>query len=169
MARKTQGTILYTIDPDTDEVLVVGCATGITGIDTSLDQLETTCLEDDARTYEPGLATPGAASFDINFDPSDNSHVRLHQLKVAGAVLQWAVGFGRRKTDPTTFTPPAPTVDSEGNFELPNTRDWISFQGYMSSYPFDAALNSFWKSTVGIQVSGEPSVVPRTEAPSSGP
>lgn len=167
MARKTQGTILYTIDPADNSVLVVGCATGITGIDTSLDQLETTCLEDDARTYEPGLATPGAASFDINFDPSDNSHVRLHQLKVAGVVLPWAVGFGKRvATEPT---PAAPTVDSEGNFVLPNTRDWISFEGYMSSYPFDAALNSFWKSTVGIQVSGEPSVIPRTQAPSSGP
>jgi hypothetical protein len=165
MARKTQGTILYTIDPDTKEVLRVGCATAISGIDTSIDQLETTCLEDDARTYEAGLATPGAASFDINFDPADASHVRLHQLKVLGVTLPWAVGFGKR--DPTEAAPPPPEVDTEGAFVLPNTRDWISFDGYMSSFPFDAALNSFWKSTVGIQVSGEPAVLPRSEAPES--
>lgn len=148
MAMKTQGTMLYTIDPANDAVLVVGCVINIDGIDTTLEQLETTCLESPARTYIAGLATPGAASFQINFDPADASHVRLHELKVAGTTLEWAVGF----SDGTA----TPTVDSNANFNLPTTRSWINFDGFMNSYPFTFALNAVVTSTVGIQISGEP-------------
>jgi len=154
MARKTQGTMLYTIDPLDDSILVVGCVTAITGIDTTIEQLETTCLDSPARTYVAGLATPGAASFTINFDPADASHVRLHALKVAGTTLPWAVGF----SDGTA----PPTVDTAGEFILPATRSWIEFEGFMNSYPFDFALNAVVTSTVGIQVSGEPVVTPKT-------
>lgn len=153
MAVKTQGTHLYTIDPADDSLLLVGCVTTLDGIDTTLEQIETTCLESAARTYVAGLATPGTASFGINFDPADDSHVRLHELKVAGTTLQWAVGF----SDGTA----APTIDSNGDFVLPATRSWITFEGFMNSYPFSFAQNAVVTSTVGIQISGEPVVVPK--------
>lgn len=159
MAKKTQGTQLYAIDPSPSggggpAILVIGCVTSIDGIDTTLDQLETTCLESPARTYIGGLATPGSATFGINFDPADNSHVRAHQLKVAGETLHWAVGF----SDGTA----PPTVDSNGEFVLPTSRSWITFDGFMNSYPFTFALNAVVTSTVGIQISGEPEVIPKT-------
>lgn len=153
MAQKTQGTMLYTIDPADDSVLVVGCVISIDGIDTTLDQIETTCLDSPARTYVAGLATPGSASFQINFDPADASHVRLHELKVLGTELPWEIGFA----DGTA----PPTVDSAGDFVLPSTRSWISFDGFMNSYPFTFAINSVITSTVGIQISGEPVVTPK--------
>lgn len=150
MAQKTQGTQLYTIDPQNHAVLEVGCVISIDGIDTTIDQLETTCLASAARTYTAGLATPGSASFGINFDPKDASHVRLHQLKVAGTTLHWAIGFGDGVA--------APTVGTDDGFHLPTTRSWIAFDGFMNSYPFTFALNAVVTSTVGIQVSGEPEV-----------
>jgi hypothetical protein len=157
MAIKSQGTRLYTVDPATHAVLVVGCVTGITGIDTSIEQNEITCLEDSARRYMAGLATPGAANFTIQFDPSDDSHVRLHQLKVAGTTLPWAIGF----SDGTA--PPVSHEDSAGEdgFTLPTSRSWITFEGYMNSFPFDFAINTPVTSNVGIQVSGEPAVSPK--------
>jgi len=151
---KTQGTVLYTMDPADDSVLVVGCVTAVSGIDSQIDQLETTCLSDSARTYIAGLATPGAAQFTINFDPSDASHVRLHQLKVAGTVLPWALGFSDGTAPPTTAT--------AGEFTLPTSRSWITFDGFMNSFPFDFALNASITSNVGIQVSGDPVVTPKT-------
>ena len=162
MAKKTQGTQLYAIDPAPvggggPAVLLIGCVTSIDGIDTKLDQLETTCLESAVRTYVGGLATPGAATFGLNFDPADNSHVRAHQLKVEGLTLHWAIGF----SDDTT----APTVDTAGEFELPTSRSWIAFDGFMNSYPFTFALNAVVTSSVGIQISGEPSVQPAVIAP----
>lgn len=157
MAIKTQGTRLFTIDPDSGQILVVGCITSVDGIDTSVDQIETTCLDADARTYVGGMPTPGNATFGINFDPADDSHVRLHELKVAGATLHWAIGFSDDDAAPTVG------MDSAGDdvFELPTTRSWIQFDGYMSSYPFTFALNAVVQSTVGIQISGEPSLLPK--------
>jgi len=148
MSIETQGTKLYTIDPADESILEVGCVTSIEGIDTTIEQIETTCLDDLARTYKSGLATPGAASFGLNFDPSDASHTRLHELKVAGTDLVWAVGF----SDGTA----PPTADSGGTFDLPTSRSWIRFDGFMNTYPFVFQQNSVVQSTVGIQISGEP-------------
>lgn len=154
-----QGTDLFTIDPDTGLLLDVGCITSIDGIDTSIDQIETTCLNDTSRTYVAGLATPGAATYGLQFDPADVNHIRLHQLKTAGVTLQWAIGLSDGKgIVPTTGT------DSNGDpeFVFPPTRSWIAFEGYMNSYPFAFALNTMVTSTVGIQVSGEPVLIPKS-------
>ncbi len=148
MAIKTQGTNLYTVDPDTEELIVVGCVTSIDGVDTTNEQIETTCLEALARTYVAGLATPGQATFGINFDTADSTHTRLHELKRAGTSLNWAIGFSNGTAEPT--------VDSAGTFDLPTSRSWIRFEGFMSSFPFSFAQNSVIQSTVGIQISGEP-------------
>lgn len=161
MALKTQGTQMYCVDPANNHILLVGCVTDIDGIDTTLDQLETTCLDSLARTYVGGLATPGSANFGINFDPADESHVRMHQLKVAGDVLSWAIGFSDGPRN-SAGDLPQPTVDSHGDFTLPNTRSWITFQGFMNSYPFTFAINALVTSKVGIQISGEPAVIPKT-------
>jgi hypothetical protein len=153
MAVQTQGTKLYTIDPANSALITVGCVTSIDGIDTAIEQVETTCLESSARTFIAGLATPGSASFGIQFDPDDASHVRPHQLKTAGTSLLWAIGFA----DGTA----APTVGTGVEFDPPTTRSWIIFEGFMNSYPFSFAQNSVVTSTVGIQVSGEPRVLPK--------
>lgn len=148
MAIKTQGTQLYFIDPADDSVVTVGCVTGLTGITAARDQIETTCLDSAARTYEAGMATPGAAQFGINFDTSDASHVRLHELYRDGTTLKWALGW----SDGTA----APTVDTASNFNPPTTRSWITFEGYISDLPFDFALNDVVKSNISVQVSDFP-------------
>lgn len=150
MAKKTQGTMLYAIDPDDASLITVGCVTGLTGISASRDQIETTCLSSNARTYEAGLAAPGAANFTINFDPSDASHERLHELYVAGEVLEWAVGW----SDGTA----APTSQSTDGFVLPTTRSWLEFDGFISDLTFDFALNTVVASSVSIQISGFPTL-----------
>lgn len=153
MGMKTQGTQLYTIDPDSGELIYVECVTSIDGIDTAIEQNETTCLESLTRTYEAGLATPGAATFGIQVDPRNAQHVRLHQLKRAGAQLKWALGWSDGVDVP-------PTVDSDNDFILPTTRSWIIFEGYMNSFPFSFQQNTRVSSTVGIQISGEPELIP---------
>ena len=152
MALHTKGTELFVIDPANGNVIDVGCVTAINGIDTTVEQIETTCLASLARTYQAGLATPGTANFTINSDPQDSSHIRLHQLKVAGADLKWAVGWG------DGVAPPTQTTGTGGAYEfnLPDSRSWIEFDGFMNSFPFDFGLNAMVTSNVGIQVSGEP-------------
>lgn len=156
MAIKTQGTDLYVIDPDDGSVITVGCPTSIDGIDTALEQVEITCLSSQAREYMAGLATPGTATFGINTDPTDPSHVRLHQLKIAGTTLKWAVGWSE-----SPGTAPSVTTDSDGEYVFVTNpaRSWILFEGFMNSYPFSFAQNSVVQSTIGIQVSGEPELI----------
>lgn len=147
---KTQGTQLYVIDPDDDSLITVGCVTNITGISATRDQRETTCLDSAARTFEAGLANPGTATFTVQFNPADASHTRIHELYVAGTTLEFALGW----SDGTA----APTVDTGGNFNLPTTRTWLSFDGFIADLPFDFALNADVTSNVSVQVSGFPTL-----------
>jgi hypothetical protein len=153
MAKKTQGTELWFLDPDTNLEVEVGCVTSINGIGASRDQIETTCLDSTARTYEAGLAAPGAATFGINFDPADESHVRLHELYTLGTTLQWALGW----SDGTV-----PPDGASGGFDFPTSRSWLEFEGYINDVPFDFALNAVVASTVAIQVSDFPILHPKT-------
>jgi hypothetical protein len=148
MAVKTQGTDLYYIDPEDGSVNSAGCITAIDGIDTTIEQIETTCLNGTARTYVAGLATPGTATFTINTDLKDSNHTRLLELKQAGTTLQWAVGWSEAPGVPPSG------ADSNG-FITPTSRSWLLFEGFMNSFPFSFQLNSVVTSTVGIQVSGD--------------
>lgn len=154
---RTSGTELYFLDPDDCSVVQVGCPTSITGLDSTIDQLETTCLESTARTYEAGLATPGTASFTLSLDPQDSSHTRLLELKTAGTSVKWVIGFPDAVgTDPTGAT------DSDGDcaFGLDPSRTWLEFDGFVNSYAFDFSLNALITATVGVQVSGDPVLTP---------
>jgi hypothetical protein len=151
MVMKTQGTDLYAIDPRDESLIDVGCVTSLDGIDSSIDQIETTCLNSAERTYVAGLGTPGTATYGINIDTQDPNHIKLYEIKQLGLTLKWAVGMSDGTADPT--------VDSGGDFNLPTSRSWITFEGFMNSFPFSFALNGVVSSSVGIQVSGAQALI----------
>lgn len=169
MAVKTQGSNLYAMDPETGDVIDVGCVTQISGIDQTLEQIEVTCLGDDARSYVAGLATPGTANFTVQFDPQNPVHIQMYNYKKAGKVLHWAVGFRDQEAIDTGIEPRVPTSVADPDdgfvFELPEERAWIVFEGFMNSYPFEFAGNAVVTSSVGVQVSGEIDVVPAVVTP----
>lgn len=148
MSVLTQGTRLYFRDPVGPTVTEVVCATAITGIQATRDQIEDTCLSGTTRTYKPGLPTPGTAQVSINFDPSEASHIRLHELYREGVDLHWAVGW----SDGTA----PPTLGTADDLELPTTRSWVFWEGFISDCPFDFSLNSVVTSSISIQLSGFP-------------
>lgn len=152
MSILSQGTQIYVIDPDGDSngpaVMAVECATTFSPGGNPADQIEDTCLEAFERSYQPGLRTPGQAAMTINADPRNASHLRLYELAQENPqrVLQWAVGW----SDGTA----APTVDSNGDFDLPTSRTWFVFEGYIADFPFDFAANTVVTSALSIQRSG---------------
>lgn len=148
MSILAQGTKIYFIDPDDDSVVQVNCATTFSPGGAPADQIEDTCLEDFERSFQPGLRTPGQATMGINADPRNASHIRLHELSEENPqpTLKWAVGWSDGTADPT--------VDSSGDFVLPTTRTWFTFQGYVADFPFDFAQNTVVTSTISIQRSG---------------
>lgn len=161
MSVLTQGTKVYFIDPDSLEVVAVQCATAFNPGGQPADQIDVTCLEElVARTYKKGLRTPGQASLTINADPQYASHVRLHELSEESTDrnIKWAVGW----SDGTA----APTADSDGDWVLPTTRTWFTFEGYVSDFPLDFAMNTVVVTAATIQRSGGSTWTPK-EIPST--
>jgi len=151
---KAQGTELYAIDPSNNQLLSVGCITDISGLDAEIEQVEITCLSDTVRHYDSGLATPGAAQFGIYTNPKDASHIRLQAIKKLGTTIKWALGWSDK-----TGTPPTVVA---GDFNLPDHRTWLTWQGFMRTFPFDFAQNAQVKSQISLQLSSDPVWVPRT-------
>jgi hypothetical protein len=145
MAKKTQGTQVYFIDPDTDTVVEVTDVTAFNPGGAPFDELDTTSLTATDKTYLPGLRSPTDASIEINADPTNASHIRLFALFLAGTVIEWAAGW----SDGTA----AASGDSTG-FDNPTSRTWYRFDGFVKDFPFDFAVNSIVKSTISIRKSG---------------
>ena len=157
MSILTQGTQIYFIDSalSSPAIVAVHCATAFNPGGSPADQIEDTCLEAFERSYKPGLRTPGAASMTINADPEQPSHVRLFELSQINPspTLKWAVGW----SDGTA----PPTLDVYDEFVLPTTRTWYTFDGYISDFPFDFALNTVVTTAIAIQRSGGSDWVPK--------
>jgi hypothetical protein len=152
MSILSQGTQIYALVPPLTgtgpkTVLAIECATAFSPGGAPADQIEDTCLEDQERSYKKGLRTPGQAALTVNADPNNASHIRLHQLSEANGdtTIDWAVGWSDG-TEP-------PTVSGDG-FELPATRTWFTFRGYVSDFPFDFAANAVVSTAATIQRSG---------------
>lgn len=149
MSKLAQGTQVYFIDPDGDVVTEIICATSFNPGGNPADALDDTCLADGTASTKPGLRRPGQATLSINADPENASHLRLFELSNAdpSPVLKFAVGWSDGTAAPTG-------VDSAGDFILPTTRTWYTFDGYVADFPFDFSLNTLVSSAVSIQRSG---------------
>ncbi len=152
MALKTQGTKVYIIDPEgtnQGDVLQIACATSIDGITAPRDQLDSTCLESAARTYEPGMPTPGQMTINLNFDPSSASHLRVYELWQSGTKFDMAIGYSDGTSDAD--------VDTAGDFDLPSDRSWLVMtDAFFANVPQNLALNALVTASVSVQLSGFP-------------
>lgn len=157
MAIKTQGTNIYIIDPSAvggPAILAIECAVGIEGIGGSRDQIDVTCLEDQARSYEAGLIAPSSTTMTLNFDPSNPSHMKLHQLYEDGVKFDMVIGL----SDGTA----PPTLDEDDLFDFPTTRSYIAtLQTYVSDFPMSFAQNTVVTSAVTLQLSGLKTIYPK--------
>lgn len=149
MAKQTKGTQLYFIDPADRTVNRVSGLTNFNPGGAPADQIELTDLDElETKQFTKGLRTPGQATGTVLADPTNEVHIRLHEMVEDSTIdtVEWVVGWG----DGTA----APTADSNGNFNLPTTRTWYQFDGYVSDFPFDFQLNTVVNTALTIQRSG---------------
>lgn len=147
MSIKTQGTDLYFIEPDDGSLVEVGCTTSIdsAGATRAVFTIPP-CLSDTtgAASKSPGELTPATLTFGLNADPTDESHVRLHELLVEGEIVKFALGWSDGTADPT--------VSSNQAFVLPTSRTWLTFSGFVSAFPFNFAANAVVATTVSVEL-----------------
>lgn len=160
MAKLTQGTHLYVINTlasGGSAVVKIECPTAFSYSGAPVDQIEVTCLDElDAHKYKAGLKNPGNATISIDIDPDKPSHMVIYDLyaESESVTTEWAIGFSGDET--------APTIASDGTWNLPTSRDWLTFTGYVSDLPIDFALNSVAKSDIPLQISGKPVITKAT-------
>lgn len=144
---KVQGSQLYFVDPTGNTLMEVDCPTQMSLGGGERDQIETTCLGADQRSFEPGLRARNTFSFTINADLSKASHARLAALYASGDVIHWAIGVGMPKIDPT--------VDVTEHTITPGAgREWRLFDGSVGSFPTDLALNAVVTAQITVVVDG---------------
>ena len=157
MAVKTQGTHVYIIDPGATggpAILNIQCAISVEGIGGGRDQIDVTCLEDQARSFEAGLISPSTVTLNLSFDPKNASHVRLHELYETAAKFDMAIGF----SDGTA----APTVGTDDMFDLPTSRSFLVVNDtYVADFPLSFAQNAVVTSGVTLQLSGLKTIYPK--------
>jgi hypothetical protein len=156
----TKGTQLYILDPRQppfdDVITKLDCPKTITGLSESTPQIDTTCLDSTAMEFVPGMPSPSAITIGLDFDPETQSHLLIYDLKKEQVVTQFAIGW----SDGVGIAPTG--VDSNGLMELPATRTWLVFRGYVADLPFDFAVNSTVQSSFTIQQSGGYDLIPKT-------
>ena len=150
MSVKTQGTELFLIDnvtdPLTPAIVKFACPTGITGLGGATDQIDTTCLGNNERTFVQGLANPGQVSVPFNFDPTAASHQLLFALKEAGSNLDWMICLSDGTAEPT--------LSGSDLFVAPDARTSAGFIAYISDVNIDIATNEIVRGTLTLQRSG---------------
>lgn len=161
MAKLAQGTEVFVLLPKQVgtglEVVRITCATSFNPGGQPADKIEDTCLEETStRTYMKGLRTPATASLGLNPDPGNQSHYRLY-LETEGTqdvLRKWAIGW----SDGTA----APTINVAGDdFVLPDSRTWLTFEGFPADFPFDFQTNALVTGAVPIERSGPAVWVPK--------
>lgn len=170
MAYKTQGTQLYAVNLANGEMVEFECVDSVDGIDSTVGQIETSCMKAKSATYDSGRAEPGTATISIRFDPRVASDVQLYNWKARGAKLRFLLLFGQYDADGGIMDyedadqPTVSTTDPKNPvFEIPVTRPAIAFDGHISGFPFNFAQNGVVSVGVQVQISGDIELIPTEE------
>ena len=115
----SQGTKVWILHGTVPTLTLMQCIKALQLGDDSATDIDSTCLdEEDSKTSEYGLNTPGEGSIQINTDPKNASHLTLLGLAADKAEIGVYVGW----SDGTSV----PTLNGS-DVTLPEDRTWSYF------------------------------------------
>lgn len=159
MSKNVQGTQVYFVDPADDSIVEIECLTNFNPGSNPADQVDDTCMAETTRKFKKGLRTPGQGTGSLKADPTNASHIRLSELAESDAEEDQDIRFAIGWSDGIGIAPTS--VDSVGDFVLPNTRTWFIFSGYVADFPFDFQLGQSVETALAIQRSGRGYWIPK--------
>jgi len=145
---RTQGTSLYFAY--NDQVHEVECSS-ISGIGGSRNTSTIQTLQAESATIIAGAQQPGSPSFAVYINNSETQKV-LQELYQNAQSVKWAVGLSDSDVEATFAT----------ELTLPATRSWLSFEGFITDFPFEFAVDSVVECSITIQMAGKYEYVPAT-------
>lgn len=123
MARiKANGSKLYAVI--NGAIVRVQCISAMDLGQDSFGKIDASCLDDDHKSYDRGVTDPGEGSITIQLDDTNTSHATLLQLAESGTKTDWYIGSPSATDEPE--------LDSSGDVILPETRTWLTFEGYLN-------------------------------------
>jgi hypothetical protein len=148
---KTQGTEIFILD-DTNsgsEVEKVGQVTSFSGVGGTAGEIGTTNFDSTAQEFVAGLTDNGTVSIDIDWDPSDASHVTLDSI-TGGANKRFIIAGSESAQDPSYSS----------TFTIPTDRTTLDFNGAVLSFQKTGGTDDVWRATLQIRVSGSITITP---------
>lgn len=147
-ATKTQGTQFHKVASATTSVEITDII-DVTPPSPDSDEIEITNLSSTAKEFLQGLRDYGEGSFELNWSPTNASHIALQADFDSGTLREWLIGF----SDGTTA---APTVAASA-FAVPaTTRSWVKFTGFVKGLKVKGGTNDVFKATLTVRASGTP-------------
>ncbi|QKS24595.1 phage tail tube protein [Vreelandella titanicae] len=137
----TKGTHLYIVD-SANAVHDISCS-AISGVGGSRNTNTIQTLQDEAATIISGSMQPSSMSFTIYLHGSAEQKL-IQDLYQTATVVDFAIGMSDGVDEPTYATA----------LELPATRSWISFRGFVTDFPLEFAVDSAVECTITVQMEG---------------
>jgi hypothetical protein len=140
MAQKisSQGATFEVVDPvaSPDTFVNVGNFRGATGIRSGTrTEIDVTDLQSQAKEYILGLKDPGSMQINILYDPMDAGQIILENL------LNSSVAVPFRLSVPNPAVSPPFTT--------------LTYNGFITSFPFDVGVDAALPGTVTVRVTGD--------------
>lgn len=127
----TKGSQLYLGDAASPETYTkIAQATSLGGPSQENPEIEVTDLDSTAKEYIAGLVDNGEITAALNFDPATTTHQTLNTLLNSGATRNWYIKI-----------PTSPAY-------------YMTFSGFVRTFPKSAEVESVWKADLTIRVSG---------------
>lgn len=146
---RTVNTNLYVIDDTTVHDIQCNAIDGI-GATRSVTEIQT--LQQESAMMVAGSMQPGSSSFTIYLHNSD-AQLALYDLYKSAKTVTFVVGLQDGTAAP---------VDADDLDQL--ERSWIRYQGFITDFPFNFAVNSAVECTITVQLQEAPDYFPKTAA-----
>lgn len=143
---KSQGTELYMLSIDATPVLVkIGAFTDWSGLGAAKSQIDATNLDSLAKEYLPGLKDNGAATFNLNLDPTDTGQISVQAVDDADATTTFVLLLSDGTAEPTLTT---------GVVTPPTTRSSFMFSASVQEFSTSGSADAIVKAQLQLRITG---------------
>jgi Lambda phage tail tube protein, TTP len=133
-----QGAVMEVVDPvaSPDTFVIIGNFRGATGIRSGTrTEIDVTDMQSTSKEYLLGLKDPGSMQINLLYDPMDAGQIILENL------LNSSVAVPFRLSVPNPAVSPPFTT--------------LTYNGFVSVFPFDVAVDAGLPGTVTVRVTGD--------------
>lgn len=144
-SQKTHIFFIETVTESDPKVQRMVCPTSAENIGGgSVDRIEVSCLDNEAfKSFLQGLADLEAVNIPFVLKPGEEAHRALFEMRRRAMTVDWCIALSESED--------APTLNTDGDFELPATRSTFTGPAYIANLVISAAGNDAVRGVLTLQ------------------